>query len=167
MSDPSDPYAEERYDSSLARCSTLALTFDGTTLKMTGGSKSYAYLAVSGKPDAAGKFNYSRNNQIASFSGPIPAGTYWINPDELWTNGPFKRGSEDAWGQYRITVHPRTTTNTYGRGGFFIHGGKVPGSAGCIDLTSSIADFVTALDSEGARRKCQIPLTVTYPETAR
>ena len=40
---------------------------------------------------------------------------------------------QGAWGNYRITIHPFTTTETYGRGGFFIHGGDQLGSAGCID----------------------------------
>jgi hypothetical protein len=61
-----------------------------------------------------------------------------------------------------VTIHPFTTTVTHGRGGFFIHGGKNPGSIGCIDLTSNITKFVKDLDKEGARRKCQIHLTVKY-----
>ena len=71
---------------------------------------------------------------------------------------------EDSWGKYRITIHPFTTTNTFHRGGFFIHGGKTPGSLGCIDLTSNIEAFVSSLRKEGAIRKCQIHLTVEYPK---
>jgi hypothetical protein len=162
-----DKYSGERYDPALESCSTLALTFDGTTLKMTGGGKTYTYLAVSGMRGPDGRFNYSRAAQRASFSGPIPEGEYWINPDELWTNRWYKRGSDDAWGKYRITIHAFPATATYQRGGFFIHGGKVPGSAGCIDLTSNIETFVDDLDKEGARRKCHIRLTVKYPQAGQ
>jgi hypothetical protein len=159
----SDRYAEERYDPSLSMCSSLALLFDGSKLKMTGGSKTYTYPAASGKPGKKGKFTYTKEAQKASFSGPIPEGVYWINPDELWTNRWYKRGSYDAWGKYRITIHPHTTTQTYKRGGFFIHGGKVLGSSGCIDLTSHMQAFVSILEKEGAIKKCQIKLMVKYP----
>jgi len=91
-----------------------------------------------------------------------PEGTYWINPDELWTNRWYKSGSVDAWGNYRITIHPFTTTDTFKRGGFFIHGGKVLGSAGCIDLTKYMDTFVSDLSSELATRACQIHLKVDY-----
>lgn len=163
----SDDYATERYDPALEKCGTLDLLFDGTSLKMSGGSKTYTYLAASGTPGPGGKFDYTRAAQRASFSGPIPEGEYWINPDEIWTNRWYRRGSADAWGKYRITIHPFTTTVTYQRGGFFVHGGKVPGSAGCIDLTSNIDTFVNDLDREGARRKCQIRLTVKYPQAPK
>ena len=162
-----DRYAEERYDSSLAHCTALELRFDGSTLQMTGGSKVYSYPAVSGKSSGEGKFDYSEAAQKGSFTGPIPEGIYWINPDELWTNRWYKHGSEAAWGKYRITIHPFTTTNTYNRGGFFIHGGKYPGSAGCIDLTSYIDTFVANLEQEGAMKKCQIHLIVQYTKALK
>jgi len=158
-----DKYAAERYDPSLAMCSSLELFFDGSKLIMKGGSKEYSYPAVSGKPTKDGKFIYNKEAQKGSFTGPIPEGVYWINPDQLWTNRWYKSASEDAWGEYRMTIHPFTTTETYKRGGFFIHGGKVLGSAGCIDLTSNIDTFVNDLQKEGAIKKCQIHLTVKYP----
>jgi hypothetical protein len=159
-----EKYAEERYDPSLAMCSALELKFDGLKLEVTGGSEVYSYPAASGKPTKDGKFTYTKEAQKASFSGPIPEGVYWINPDELWTNKWYKRGSEASWGKYRVTIHPFTTTDTFKRGGFFIHGGKVLGSVGCIDLTSHIEKFVSDLEREGAMRKCQIHLTVSYSQ---
>lgn len=159
----SDKYAAERYDPSLAMCSSLELFFDGSKLIIKGGSKEYSYPAASGRPTKDGKFIYTKEAQKGSFTGPIPEGVYWINPDQLWTNRWYKFTSEDAWGKYRITIHPFTTTATYKRGGFFIHGGKVLGSAGCIDLTSNIDTFVNDLQKEGAIKKCQIHLTVKYP----
>ncbi len=159
----SDKYAAERYDPSLAMCSSLELFFNGSKLIMKGGSKEYSYSAASGKPTKDGKFIYTKEAQKSSFTGPIPEGVYWINPDQLWTNRWYKLASEDAWGKYRVTIHPFTTTETYRRGGFFVHGGKVLGSAGCIDLTSHIDTFVSDLQKEGAIKKCQIHLTVKYP----
>jgi hypothetical protein len=37
------------------------------------------------------------------------------------------------WGDWRDPIHPLPRVNTYGRSGFFLHGGNWPGSAGCVD----------------------------------
>jgi hypothetical protein len=153
----SEKYSEEKYDPTLAICSSLELSFDGEKLQMTGGSKAYSYPAASGHPTKDGKFSYDNVAQHVSFGGPIPEGIYWINPDELWTNHWYKSGSENDWGKYRITIHPFTTTDTFSRGGFFIHGGKTLGSAGCIDLTSNINAFVADIGKEGAIKKVPNP----------
>ena len=88
---------------------------------------------------------------------PIPEGTYHVrqlnlqNIDNLslfeWiyynTIGPNSwRSGEHAWGKNRIWVRPILGTRTYGRGGFAIHGGAIPGSIGCVDLTRYMPDFV-------------------------
>ena len=90
-----------------------------------------------------------------------------IRPDELATRPSaleFWRGSwnEAAWGEQRITIHPRHQTATLGRGGFFIHGGTTWGSAGCIDLTYGMASFSKVI---GALAGCHIPMTVNYRGT--
>jgi hypothetical protein len=172
-------YSAERYNPSLAQCSALSLHFDGRTLVMKGGKKPYSYAAVSGRRRADGSFDYGKAAQKSPFSGPIPEGIFWIRPDELWERSwdrkllyyvafseKKERAHEAGWGNYRLTIHPFTTTRSYQRGGFFIHGGKVPGSAGCIDLTRHMAAFVSDLKNENARRKCQIHLTVQYPKAA-
>lgn len=145
-------------------CSSLALRCDVAHLTMSGGKKAYIYPAASGKPAKDGSFNYSQAAQMGGPGGPIPAGVYWINPDELWTNRWYKSGSYDGWGNYRITIHPFTTTATFKRGGFFIHGGKVLGSAGCIDLTKHIDTFVNDLQGKLATKVCQNHLTVEYTQ---
>lgn len=165
----SDKYADERYNPTLRRCGSLQLKFDGKSLTMTGGKKAYEYRAVSGKPRPDGTFEYSQDRQRVRDAGPVPEGVYWVRPDELWENSWYKRGSTDAWGDYRLTIHPFTTTATFGRGGFFIHGGKYWGSAGCIDLTSGMNDFVKDLKAElgvggpiQIAPKCQIHVEVKY-----
>ena len=152
-----DRYSGERYDPSLAHCSALELKFDGRELAMTGGRNSYKYPAVSGRPGTDGNFDYSQQAQRVPDAGPIPTGVYWINPNELWERTWTRRlllseSHEEAWGNFRITIHPFTTTVTHTRGGFFIHGGSTPGSAGCIDLTTHMNRFVRDLGSENARR---------------
>ena len=162
-------YSAERYDPKLSMCGNKAvvtLHFNGTTLTMLSSGKMFSYPAVSGRPGAAGGFDYSVDNQKQKNKGPIPEGTYWIRPDELQENS-WSRvfNPTSAWGNFWISIHPFTTTETYGRGGFFIHGGDVPGSAGCVDLTSHMDQFVKDLKAELAGvATCQIHLTVEYPK---
>jgi hypothetical protein len=76
-------------------------------------------------------------------------------------NHPFMTRS--AWGNYRIIIHPYPTTETFGRGGMFIHGGDTPGSAGCVDLWDAMDTFVQDLHTEiGTNTDCMIPLRVNY-----
>lgn len=161
-------YSGERYDPDFAHCANLRIFFDGSFLRMTGGAKMYSYPAVSGRPLADGSFDYSVDRQKIGGTGPIPEGIYWIRPDEIddnWLNCQLSSKFCDAWGRYRITIHPFTTTITYTRGGFFIHGGAVAGSAGCIDLTSRIDSFVADLFGElKGYPKCQIHVEVRYPK---
>ncbi|MGB1006207.1 MAG: hypothetical protein ACPGVX_03475 [Thalassobaculaceae bacterium] len=89
--------------------------------------------------------------------GPIPEGTYHVrqlNHQKIvevpWYEAFIQgvtgygswRGGEAAWGKNRIWVRPTMGTRTYGRGGFAIHGGAIPGSIGCVDLTRYMPDFV-------------------------
>ena len=180
----SDEYAEERRKPKVSTCGTseIKLEFDGEHLVMTGAKKagkskwdykrlqkdgSLKYPAVSGKEDSNGKYDCSPDNQTKKNIGPIPAGKYWIKPSELWERGlrhvVLGRDHVMAWGNHRITIHPYPATKTYGRGGFFIHGGARPGSAGCIDLHRFMPDFVKDLrKSVGNRDECYIDLTVAY-----
>jgi hypothetical protein len=156
-------YGEERYDSTLGACTTLELAFDGAKLTFTDGKKTDTYTAVSGRPLSSGKFDYSSARQKLMGTGPIPEGIYWLNPGQLWENAWYKAASTNAWGNFRITIHPFTTTVTFGRGGFFIHGGSTPGSAGCIDLTGEMDRFAADLRKRAGTKPCQIHLTVDYP----
>ncbi|GKT22136.1 tlde1 domain-containing protein [Acidovorax sp. SUPP3334] len=164
----SDPYALERSRPHAPGClqSKIALQFDGKVLRATGTQSVLALPAVSGKPKN-GHFDYSAEWQKARNAGPIPEGDYWIQPSEMWANNWLKnlyRSPRVAWGNFRLTIHPYPGTETHGRGGFFIHGGANPGSAGCIDLTVHIDRFVEKLKSElGGLPECYIPLTVRYP----
>ncbi|MFM9881277.1 MAG: RHS repeat-associated core domain-containing protein [Burkholderiaceae bacterium] len=65
--------------------------------------------------------------------GPIPPGTYALDPKNITPNGPNTLLSGD-WGALRVSLTPTGDTNTFGRSGFYVHGGFAPGSAGCIDL---------------------------------
>lgn len=160
-----DRYAGERFTPVSPKCarSILALTFDGQTLRATGTRSALVVAAVSGRA-VNGRFDYSPARQRQADQGPIPAGNYWIQPNELQANAWYRlRNPRAAWGDHWITIHPYPGTQTYGRGGFFIHGGAAPGSAGCIDLSVSMERFVEAIAQElESRTPCHIPLSVRY-----
>ena len=155
-----DVLLAERGDSALPDAG-VTLTFDGTTLTMSGVG---SWPAVSGRPDASGGFDNSPSRQHLEGVGPIPAGQYWLDPTQLvdlrdrWF---YSWRYESAWGTHRITIHPSDSTQTFGRGGFFIHGGTTPGSAGCIDLTGSMAAFAKKLGALPPGVK--VTLVVRYP----
>jgi RHS repeat-associated protein len=90
-----------------------------------GGKPVATYPATSGEPGVT--------DPSASWQGPIPPGSYTLNPSEI-SEGGFFRNLLGDWGQYRVPLHPNQGTNTFGRNNFFLHGGRKPGSAGCIDV---------------------------------
>jgi len=47
-----------------------------------------------------------------------------------------------AWGNYRLPISKKGDTETFGRGSFYLHGGGIAGSIGCIDLVDKIDEFV-------------------------
>ena len=71
--------------------------------------------------------------------------------------------SKIAWGNYRASITPQSGTNTYGRDSFYIHGGTIPGSHGCIDLTDEMGDFAKFYGTWlSITHKKSIPLIVNY-----
>lgn len=74
--------------------------------------------------------------------GPIPKGHYYLlsrklnDPNAVWD---FVRNMAAAdWGDWRIPLHPVFRGKTHGRSGFYMHGGGIAGSAGCIDVGGGI-----------------------------
>ena len=139
----------------------ISLEFDGSHLTVKG-EQNHSFPAVSGRP-VNGTFDYSPERQRMETIGPIPEGIYWLNPSQLKNLWYYFGKFAAAWGSHRITIHPFDTTHTFGRGGFFIHGGSEPGSAGCIDLTSQMSAFAAIIKQYGDR-DCKIILQVTYPK---
>lgn len=143
------------------------LFFDGFHLRLTGGSQRYHYPATSGKPLTPHRFDYSLAHQRLADTGPIPEGTYRLDLEERdrdRLDGPISPPSDAPSEPRRIDLHPLPTTETYGRGGFFIHGGTTPGSAGCIDLTDHMDQFLADLRRELSQQTQpgQIHLDVFY-----
>jgi Protein of unknown function (DUF2778) len=158
-------YTLERFTPKNPTCgkSIISLNFNGQQLTGSGSKNNIIYSAVSGRPNS-GKFDYSQERQKIQDQGPIPEGNYWIQPFELQENAWYRlRNPQRAWGDFWITIHPYPNTMTHGRGGFFIHGGATAGSAGCIDLTTNMNDFIQQIKTElGKNTNCHIPLVVKY-----
>jgi len=74
-----------------------------------------------------------------SWEGPIPPGEYTLKTSDIDDAslardlGRYLLRRED-WGDFRAPVKPTEDTETFGRDGFFLHGGSHAGSAGCIDV---------------------------------
>ncbi|RZT42241.1 DUF2778 domain-containing protein [Cupriavidus agavae] len=136
------------------------LDFDGKVLRwIENGMASRSWLAVSG---ALG-YQHKRYQDVPN-KGPIPEGFYVARQAELQRRedyAAFNRvichlggvpylkkfsgawpGCGFAWGDRRIWLEPLGGSSMLGRNNFSIHGGSFPASAGCIDLTSDMPDFV-------------------------
>jgi RHS repeat-associated protein len=118
------------------------LYYNGSNLSVYSddGALRGVYPATSGVP---GVYDPS-----ISDTGPIPEGGYLLDPNEI-SKGGFLRNLTGDWGQYRAPLHPTPGTETFGRDGFFLHGGEKPGSSGCIDVgcnDSEVFDFLTGYE---------------------
>lgn len=151
----------------------------------------YRFPAVSGRPGGEDKntFTYSKERQYLENVGPIPEGShvvaletakYWKNLEtgdklkslasplaqalHLGKSGAMP-GGPVAWGEgfVDIKLDPRVKEST-GRSGMTIHGGKYPGSAGCIDLVNNDKKFFETLERLKGDQT-EIPLTVDYSQT--
>ena len=136
------------------------LEFDGRFLRwIENGMASCTWFAVSG----ARGFQDKRYQDVWS-KGPIPQGYYTARQSELQRREDYPAwnliacrvgwvpllkkvsgawpGCGYSWGDRRIWLEPFAGTSTFGRSNFSIHGGDDPASAGCIDLTSGMPNFV-------------------------
>ncbi|MET4163563.1 RHS repeat-associated protein [Marinobacterium sp. MBR-111] len=111
-----------------------ALTYDNASGTLTvdpqNGQSPYTIPASSGRD---GSTDQTKKNE-----GPIPSGEYTGDNRNLTNPGLFGDLLRNTQGDWRMPLTPNSGTNTYGRDGFFIHGGRSEGSAGCIDLGGGI-----------------------------
>jgi RHS repeat-associated protein len=145
------------------------LKYDGRTVTLVGddGRVKWRGPATSGRPGA------TTADQDRENVGPTPEGTYTLDPAEIATArnlGEFlKRGMGGItqghpwsdWGWNRVRLQPAEGTDQRGRDNFFLHGGRSPGSAGCIDVgKGEHALFSLLRNHEG-----QVTVVVDYPAT--
>jgi hypothetical protein len=97
----------------------------------------YGLAATSGKGNCINESKCERDKN----TGPIPRGDYTADINQLSNPGrlrDFLRNIPGDWGDWRVSLKPNSGTDTLGRSGFFLHGGKIAGSAGCIDIGGGI-----------------------------
>ncbi len=90
------------------------------------GADPYVLGADSGKEKC-------RNNPLCERKkdqGPTPRGDYHFKPSGI---KPSPSDGRD-WGPWRVRLTPDSGTNTFGRDRFYLHGGKTPGTSGCIQI---------------------------------
>lgn len=148
--------------------------------------------AVSGRANKDGSFSYDKDRQKIPKVGPIPEGTHQVNLQDITyikdtslanrgvgiassvahqiipsipPRGLFP-GDKPSWGVGRIAIQTsQEQLDKSGRdGGFFIHGGWTPGSAGCIDLVDKDQRFFDLVEKSRGQ-KTNVPLTVDYSKT--
>jgi hypothetical protein len=67
----------------------------------------------------------------------------WLVSWSPWSYSGTQQDHE-AWGDRRIPIEPGGGTNLHGRNpkGFYLHGGRYIGSAGCIDIGRNDIDII-------------------------
>jgi hypothetical protein len=141
----------------------VELNFDLSSLKVTDINYSIDMPDLAWEGTSGREGYQNPESQNIKDKGPIPEGQYKVDPARTqsisdissWDRikGAFGRGPwpglENSWGDHRTWLTPSEGTSTFERSGFTIHGGSVPGSAGCIDLTSRNNSFHSWLKSHG------------------
>ncbi|HEX6037620.1 RHS repeat-associated core domain-containing protein [Longimicrobium sp.] len=146
----SDPYG--------LRADTLK--FNGTQLTLVGddGKVKGQWAATSGRAGA------TAGDQDVSDFGPIPEGTYMVDPADIFNEqgldkAIFRLRTHFAdWGDYRTPLTRISGTAGVQRSRFWLHGGSIPGSAGCIDVGRNDAAVFGAIQGHAGN----IPLIVQY-----
>jgi len=115
----------------------------------------------------AGSYHYSTGmngstDYTAGGTGPLPPGNYSLHPYEISPAGLFRKFIDPRdWGDFRVPLHPDPGTNTYGRSGFFLHGGHIRNaSEGCLKVQGANQNTLFQ-QLQGAADP--VPVTVTVP----
>lgn len=104
----------------------------------------------------------------------LPEGTYDIKQGRYQSMSGWDRwrprrwpGGARSWGTERVWADPTKTTVesglTFGRKDMAIHGGEIPGSAGCIDLTQQMVDFAKKFRHMGVDLKLYVDYSPPLP----
>jgi hypothetical protein len=147
------------------------MRFDGSRLSVYGGRAVASLSAVSGlRPNNPRNTSHRDHTRRASQAipdvGPIPEGSYFMNPGEVQRAG----FNPAVWGPVRLRIHGTVLTDlerevrTRRDGGFFLHQDVArDGTAGCVGLQNR-ADTTNVFARIDATTE-QFPLEVRYPRT--
>jgi hypothetical protein len=136
------------------------LKYDGkeAVLVDDNGKERWRGTATSGRPGSTSQ------DQSEEDVGPIPQGMYTLDPSQISTVSGLRylaRNLLGDWGYNRVGLTPFPVNAVFGRSGFMLHGGKIPGSAGCIDVGSGEATLFPLLKAHKG------PITVKVNYNAR
>jgi hypothetical protein len=138
-----------------------ALVFNGSSLNyysQTNPSQNRSWSGVSGRagysPITEGVWGVDPSRTQQFFDEPLwkQLGSAWSTAIKYATfgykekSGPWP-GGPIAWGYERTELSDKTRGVEYST--YYIHGGLIPGSAGCIDLTGNNDSFHSWLGSYG------------------
>jgi hypothetical protein len=121
----------------------------------------------------AKRFKLDAATQALKNEGPIPAGEYSIDANDLHNMeaiGVLRRYlkyTDGTWGGKAAPLVPLDGTDMLGRGGFWVHGGNEFGNAGGIDLREQDEDFSKYLvaDPDGVTKfKVVVEYTQAFTE---
>jgi hypothetical protein len=112
-----------------------SITYDGCRIRYfdDAGNQEKVCPATSGRPGTG------VGDHTIVDKGPIPEGQYQVFGRECSGGGlkALRRRFTGDWGNYRVPLHPSSGTRIpkdRDPNSFFFHGGRDPGSAGCIDV---------------------------------
>jgi hypothetical protein len=151
--------------------SVTGMRFDGSQLTLYGGPAAAMFAAISGlRSNNHHNHDHRDHTGLGSQTipnvGPIPEGSYVVNPSEVQRIG----FNTSVWGPLRVPIRETIQTelsrrwHTSRTGGFFVHEDvHDDGTAGCVGLQQR-ADTLTVFARFGATTN-QIPIEVRYPRT--
>ncbi len=130
------------------------ITFDGDTIT----------IVYENNGKISWKTSWPANSGGSNDASSIPEGTYYTSPNDRESHG-----DSEGWGPLSYRLHESILTRLFNRikghsGGFHIHGGYKPGTAGCVEFKDyapnqqSLHDFDEAIQSYGK----QIEVRVAY-----
>nr|WP_279593446.1 RHS repeat-associated core domain-containing protein [Pseudodesulfovibrio sp. S3-i] len=79
--------------------------------------------------------------------GPIPPGEYGLLPKDI-TKNKWHQPLFGDWGDYKVPLKATGQTELHERSDFFLHGGKVPGTQGCVDMGSGDRELFPLLEKQ-------------------
>lgn len=172
---------------------TFTLFGDGVALMSTPAQSGRPYTVAEADAKKCGgnkDDSYMNNPRYVGIqdNGPIPEGTFRFSASQVATFGAIDQlkmvAGKDAsftdpfgasmhggdWGNGRVGLHPVTIKqapkgcgDTKKRSGFYLHGGMLPGSSGCIDIGN---DGFQAVLKHLNGYKGKITITVKYTVAA-
>lgn len=133
-------------------------------------TKGYPSRGIKGGPTPEGEYTLGDYQELGWSSGGKQAILKLLHAVGLESESRMAMADMDtearkiAWGNHRYSLIPDPSNEMFMRDGMYIHGGKYPGSAGCIDLTDQMDEFSKIYEFwKTYTGKSTMKLIVDYP----